>query len=87
MPLPSITRRADDKTTSNLGCFESKQPEAVSEFYFSDSSTYDPDAAPNISINLHRGASTRELVIVTLCGIILQVGMVVFTAFTVYHPI
>ncbi|KAF8243174.1 hypothetical protein K440DRAFT_562474, partial [Wilcoxina mikolae CBS 423.85] len=42
-------------------------------------------AAPNISLNLYSDSKTSDLCWVALCGIFLQSGMLVFSAFTVYH--
>lgn len=42
-------------------------------------------SAPNISLNLHGGSKTSDLCWAALCGIFLQSGMLVFSAFTVYN--
>ena len=44
------------------------------------------DCAPNISLNLCTSSQPGELLLVAICGIVLQFGMVVFSGFTVYHP-
>jgi hypothetical protein len=46
----------------------------------------DDKSAPNISLNIHGGSKTGELVVAALFGIVLQVGMLVFCGFTIYHP-
>ncbi|KAF8241868.1 hypothetical protein K440DRAFT_475135, partial [Wilcoxina mikolae CBS 423.85] len=46
-----------------------------------------PKSAPNISLNLHGGSKPNELFIVALSGILLQIGVLVFAGFTVYHPV
>jgi hypothetical protein len=43
-------------------------------------------SAPNISLNLHGGSKSRDLYWAALCGIVLQSGMLIFSAFTVYNP-
>jgi hypothetical protein len=40
---------------------------------------------PNISLNLHGGNKINHLYWAAFCGIFLQFGMLVFSAFTVYH--
>lgn len=42
--------------------------------------------APNISLNLHGGSNIWELIGVAICGVVLQLGMLIFSALTVYHP-
>ncbi|KAI5789467.1 hypothetical protein FPQ18DRAFT_261316, partial [Pyronema domesticum] len=43
--------------------------------------------APNISLNIHGGSKKIDLVLASLCGLLLQLGIVVFSGFTVYHPL
>ena len=45
-----------------------------------------PERAPNITLNLHPRSSNLALFCVALFGIFLQVGALVFTGFSVYHP-
>ncbi|KAL2068429.1 hypothetical protein VTL71DRAFT_16527 [Oculimacula yallundae] len=44
-----------------------------------------PDRAPNISLNLHSKQATWELVATAAAGILLQSGVLVFSAFVAYH--
>jgi hypothetical protein len=46
----------------------------------------DDKSAPNISLNIHGGSKTGELVVAALFGTVLQVGMLVFCGFTIYYP-
>ena len=52
--------------------------------------TYDgvilPKAAPCISLNLHGGSQSRDLYITAICGVVLQLGVLVFAGASVYHP-
>ena len=41
--------------------------------------------APNISLNLHGGSKSGELFAGAIFGVVLQVGILVFCGFTVYH--
>jgi hypothetical protein len=43
--------------------------------------------APSISLNLHGGSKTKDLVATALCGIFLQLSVVAFSGLTVYHPV
>jgi hypothetical protein len=43
--------------------------------------------APSIYLNLHSGSKTKDLVATALCGIFLQLSVVVFSGLTVYHPV
>ncbi|KAI5789470.1 hypothetical protein FPQ18DRAFT_261562, partial [Pyronema domesticum] len=43
--------------------------------------------APNTSLNIHGGSKKIDLILASLCGLLLQFGMVVFSGFTVYHPL
>lgn len=43
-------------------------------------------SAPNISLNLNTGSRKNELIMVAFCGIVLQLGVLVFSAYSVYHP-
>ncbi|CCX31479.1 Similar to Ankyrin-3; acc. no. Q12955 [Pyronema omphalodes CBS 100304] len=43
--------------------------------------------APNISLNIHGGSKKIDLILASLCGLLLQFGIVVFSGFTVYHPL
>ena len=45
-----------------------------------------PVCAPNIALNLHGGSAVGGLLFAALCGILLQVGALVFIGFSVYHP-
>lgn len=42
--------------------------------------------APNVALNLHGGSSVGGLLFAALCGILLQVGALVFIGYSVYHP-
>jgi hypothetical protein len=41
--------------------------------------------APNLTINVHNQLSRRELHLTAAFGIILQLGVVIFNGFVVYH--
>ncbi|KAH8598485.1 hypothetical protein B0O99DRAFT_43536 [Bisporella sp. PMI_857] len=43
-----------------------------------------PEEAPNILLNLHHGSKISNLVIAAVAGILLQVGVLVFSGFIVY---
>lgn len=43
------------------------------------------EAAPNILLNLHHGSGTGDLVFAAISGIILQLGVVVFSGFVTYY--
>lgn len=42
-------------------------------------------SAPNILLNLHQGSRTRDLVVAAISGVVLQVGVLIFSAFTTYR--
>ena len=44
------------------------------------------EEAPNISLNLHGGSDVSELAFYAVLGIVLQVGVLVFSGFVAYHP-
>jgi ankyrin repeat protein len=44
------------------------------------------EEAPNISLNLHSEANDAELTLFAFCGILLQSGVLIFSAFTAYGP-
>lgn len=43
-------------------------------------------SAPNISLNLHDSRAVYDLLGAALCGILLQLGFLLFTGFSVYNP-
>ncbi|KAI5813867.1 hypothetical protein BZA77DRAFT_267852, partial [Pyronema omphalodes] len=43
--------------------------------------------APSISLNLHGGSKTEDLVVAAFCGIFLQLSVLAFSGLTVYHPV
>ncbi|TGZ80757.1 hypothetical protein EX30DRAFT_50565 [Ascodesmis nigricans] len=43
------------------------------------------ELAPNISLNLHGGSQIHDLYAGAIFGVVLQVGMLIFCGFTVYH--
>ncbi|KAF8532918.1 hypothetical protein BDD12DRAFT_799739, partial [Trichophaea hybrida] len=46
-----------------------------------------PEAAPNISLNLHGGSKTEDLCFTALCGVLLQFGVLAISGLAVYHPV
>ncbi|TGO30374.1 hypothetical protein BPAE_0006g01150 [Botrytis paeoniae] len=51
----------------------------------SQSESNDSDRAPNISLNLHPKQTTWELFVAAILGIILQVGVMLFSGFVAYN--
>jgi len=43
-------------------------------------------AAPNISLNLHGGSKLEDLYTIAACGIVLQLGVLIFSGLAVYYP-
>ena len=43
------------------------------------------EEAPNILLNLHHGSNTGDLVFAAIIGCVLQLGVLVFSAFVTYH--
>lgn len=66
-----------DKSTSE------KKRQSVDNSDMDDSPT---EEAPNLSLNLHGWSDVLELALYAFLGIVLQVGVVVFSGFVAYDP-
>ncbi|TGZ84455.1 hypothetical protein EX30DRAFT_375886 [Ascodesmis nigricans] len=62
-----------------------EKPKAIPMHSQVDNTQQQLDHAPNISLNVHGGSQSSELLLAAICGLVIQLGVVAFSAFAVYH--
>jgi ankyrin repeat protein len=82
-PNTSLTPDIEQATPSTQSAGDATASESTTDLKPAESEF---DEAPNISLNLHSETNDAELTLFAICGILLQSGVLVFSAFTAYQP-